>query len=693
MLGVVKSRDLQSSRRCRMFQQKSEFTNSVVILGIIFYQIYTVSSGGQYNLTIRLNPILQAIVKGENITVECSIAPSCSDGWFYLHKTGRNNYEDKSRAFDGQCTVSFEIPRNLSENYTCGYVARQSGGWTRLRSDPIFVLVTDRPKTPEIDLNNQYEKFVTGETVEITCKLSVNYSCSSMHLLRNGELLFNQTTVTSYHYRSCSFQIIANATGYYSCRCALYVSGEWLLSEPSDSLNITVINQPTKPIIARNQTEKVLIKGELLQLTCAVDFQANSTTYHWYNSSHEIHLIKSDVTNDRHLATFQIAPDRTDYYTCVSGIYVSGQWRFSEESERVNVTILDHPRQPEISVNFTGNAFIQGEIVRVTCKSAYPHRVHKFLLYESRHGRLLGNMNIDIGLNLATIDLLPNETEIYFCAYQVTISGRFVDSKNSTRLQVHVIKPLMKAEIYLKRNFSIYIGGETLSLACKAPDQDTNGTFYVYNVNSTFPAAADRIMKGSNSVTFNITTMMKSGEESYQCMYKASVAGRVIESERSRPLFITVKERPPKPTIVIEREGPLTEEGLNVTLNCTAPDMYAANVFHLYINSEGQTHEYTEAEGGHSATFTLMVPPLKMSETYYTCKYEVKVAERSIYSDLSNPLALSTSGNGHFPWKKAQHHLSMQWSSRNTARLSKLFNMNMTQSHLVKWTLGRMRFR
>ncbi|XP_051901955.1 uncharacterized protein LOC127587585 [Pristis pectinata] len=648
MFIVVQSRKLQSSRKCGMFLQKSDFTNHIILLVLFLHQIYAESSQSQQKPTITLNPWLDAVVKGENIGINCTIGSPCSEGWFYLYKNEQKRYDDKIRTSDGQCTATFEIRGNFSENYTCGYVPRYSGKWGELlRSDPIFVRVIDRPKAPDIILKSQFAKFITGEAVEIICQSSVNYSCGSMYFLKHGEQLFNQTVETNYYHRFSMFRMRVNASGCYTCQCALLVSGEWLVSEPSDSLNITVINQPTKPILSRNQTAEVFIEGELVQLTCTVDFQAEATTFYLYNSRRESCANQSHVGKDRHIVTFKIAPVRKDYFTCVCGAYVSGQLRYSEESERVNFTVIDRPRKPEISVNWTGSAFLQGENIRLTCKSEGPYGAQKFVWYKGNNRQLLESIHVNAMHNLAIIDRLANQPEDYKCAYQVNISGRLIDSENSTTLHVPVIKPPAKAEISLNRNFSVYIGGELLSLTCKTPDQGSKGTFFIYSLNPRFPVAAIEVPKGSQTVTFNVTTMMNSGVESYQCIYKAIVAGRVIESEPSVPLILTIKERPPKPTITMDLQGPITEEGQNITVNCTAPNAYAPEKFYLYLHSEEQPYKHTETEGGHSAAFNIMVPLLKMSKEYYTCQYQVQMAGRSIASALSDPQMLPKS-DGQF---------------------------------------------
>ncbi|XP_067878270.1 uncharacterized protein [Heterodontus francisci] len=626
-----------------------------VIYMVFLIGNYLVLSKGQKKPTIAMDPSLDGVIEGESVYIICTLDSGCTDAWVYLYRNSERNYLSASRTTGEQCSITLEIQVSVTEYYTCVYSLSESGKLGRLqRSDPLIVTVLgllacmceflfwhlfvlpSRPKTPTITLNSRFTLIVKGERVKFICAVSSKYSCSWLYLHRKGTTIGYEPVHNDANYHFATFEIATSASEYYTCTCETLVSGSWRKSEHSDRIDITVIEQPRKPLMSLNPSEQRFLKGEFVTVICGVDFQSSTYRFRVYNSGREM---SHSAEEQRNFTSFQVQAKLPGNYTCVCGINNLGEWTYSVHSEKIFLNVMDRPKRAEIRLNDAPNVFLKGEEVSLTCKAGDHHSASQFYLYQGSDDHSVDQRN-NIRNNVVSFRLVAYVSERYWCAYQTKIAGRLIHSENSTTVYVPVIDRPANPEISLNQNFTTVIRGEICLLTCKALLQDSDNTFYLYKVNNSFQVTPSIIVKGKHSVTFNLTEVINLGVEHYRCKYNTIVLGRSIDSELSDPVILTVVDRPLKPICLLETQGPVTENEQNVTVNCTAPNAYPIMKFYFYVNSQNQLHIPQVTEGHNSATIITSVPRLKIKTEYFTCRYQVKIAGRWVESDTSNPQRL-----------------------------------------------------
>ncbi|XP_038636261.1 uncharacterized protein LOC119954791 [Scyliorhinus canicula] len=495
----------------------------------------------------------------------------------------------------------------------------------------------DRPKTPSIVLNIPYAVSIKGELTTISCFVSSHYSCNRMLLHRNGEVMRTASAWSDVNYHSADFRFETTTSAIYTCRCETQVSGKWLISEHSERINITALDNPRRPTISLNPLENTFVNGEIVTITCSVDFHSTVYRFYLYVADREIN---SYTEGNSHFATFQIQPIITADYTCVCWVKVFDQWKYSAESDKISVTVIDRPPKPSIRLNESESIFLKGESITITCEAGLQQSPSQFNLFQGRdrHSVLRSSR---IGYhNVVSFRLAAGKTEDYWCAYQIAQNGRRIASENSTNVQVPVIDPPITPKLSLNQNFTTILKGELLLLTCEAPPRDWDTTFFLYKLNNSFTPAAHRTVKGRYSVTYNITGALNPGVDHYRCMYNTRVSGRLLNSAQSDPIILTVIDHPLKPICVLETKGHTSENEQNITFGCTAPNSYSAVKFYFYINSQTQFNIPQENAGKNGASISLTAPRLQNRTDFYTCRYEFEVAGRSIESETCTPQIL-----------------------------------------------------
>ncbi|GCC37567.1 hypothetical protein chiPu_0016071 [Chiloscyllium punctatum] len=438
------------------------------------------------------------------------------------------------------CSASFQISPSVTEIYTCVYNLRGAGEREILqRSDPLHLNVIDRPMTPSIVLDGGLSTFIFGHHAKIKCYLSSKYSCSSLYLHSKGQKLTNSKVQSDFNYHMATFEIPITAHEMFTCSCELTLEQSLLSSEQSYPVYVTVIDKPQKPSISLNHSKNIFVRGELVNMTCSVDFQSSSYSFYLYTGEQKTH---SHFAEKKHSFTiFEIQAAVPDYYMCECETTVSGHQRYSELSDKLYLNVVERPKRPQIKLNASVRIFLKGETLSITCQADVPYSVRQFSLYRSTNGHYLDEISEDSSSTSANFQIVANDTGEYWCAYQARIAGRLIDSETSISVPIPVFDRPAEPEISLNLNFTTVIKGELLLLTCKAPSQDSAKTFYLYNNNNSLEAVPPIVTKGRQIGIFNITETVSPGVEQYKCMYSMVVEERLISSKQSNPMILTIK--------------------------------------------------------------------------------------------------------------------------------------------------------
>ncbi|XP_059498314.1 uncharacterized protein LOC132206015 [Stegostoma tigrinum] len=407
-------------------------------------------------------------------------------------------------------------------------------------------------------------------------------------------------------------------------------------SESSVSVSVLVLDKPRKPSISLKQSYGVFVRGEMVNITCSVDFQ--SSRYSFYLHTSEQRRLIFFAEHRSSFITFQVQAAESDYYMCECGVNVSGQRKYSELSEKLHVAVIERPKMPEIELNESARIFLTGESVGIVCRVGAPSTVRGFYLYKGDSDRSLQQIREPNGSSSVSFQVVVNETGEYRCAYWTIMAKRLIDSESSVSVSVLVLDRRLEPEISLSLNFTTVVKGELLLLTCTAPVQDSVEMFYLYQRENLLDVAPPLIMKGSQTVVFNITETVNPGVQQYDCMYTTLIAERLISSQRSNPVILTIKDHVRKPTCLLEFHDYLLAETQNATMNCTAPIPYPSMTFLFYGISQTPIHSTQVTDGQSSAAFDFLVPRFRNKSVHYSCSYQVDIGERWIESDKCIPL-------------------------------------------------------
>ncbi|XP_067878252.1 carcinoembryonic antigen-related cell adhesion molecule 5-like [Heterodontus francisci] len=601
-----------------------------------------VLSKGQSKPEIAMKPWLDGIVKGENVTITCTTTSACSQTWFSLYKSNAVKYHAKVRTIGTQCTVAFIIQVNKTEYYTCRYSAGSNNWKPSSYSDPVNITVIDRPKTPSISLMDHHPVFVKGERAEIKCQVSSKYSCSWLHLHRNGEEVGKKSVHSDDLHHTATYEIAPTDSESYSCLCVILLSGNWSESEHSDRINITVIaNRPQKPEIRLNQSANIFLKGENVTIICAADIQNSSSRFSLYKVSNGDSADQRNSKTGYNFVSFDLVANVSEYYWCAYQTEISGCFVDSENSTTVHVPVIGRPTKPKISLNQNFTTVIRGELLLLTCKDPLQDSNNAFYLYEVINTipvttRIIVQGKQPVTLNLTNIMNLGEV--LYRCIQKTVVSGRQIDSEQSDPVILTVVERPPKPEIRLNESVNIFLRGENVSITCAADFQHSSSTFSLYKVSNGHLVDQKNGNTGYNFVSFHIAAHVS---EQYWCAYQTEISGRFIDSENGTTVKVPVIDRPTKPEIFLNQNFTTVIRGELLLLTCKAPPQDSNNALHLY--EESNSFPVTAPiimKGKYPVMFNL-TDVMHLGQVHYRCIQKMLASGRQIDSERSDPVILT----------------------------------------------------
>ncbi|NXW52688.1 FCRL5 protein, partial [Nyctiprogne leucopyga] len=174
-----------------------------------------------------------------------------------------------------------------------------------------------------------------------------------------------------------------------------------------------------------------------------------------------------------------------------------------------------------------------------------------------------------------------------------------------------------------------YLLGDTISIRCAAPW--TKERIQGFQFLGTSGWAVDvRTTRRTYTYSFNVTGPKDGG--AHACTYSVTNRfRRPVRSQESRSIFISVRDRPPQPTLTLNSSTSITIEGQPIVFFCAAPAGDAERRFHFY-------KEKVEVTKGVDVTLRDTKAWFQVVETHqnhtgnFTCGYEENVEGRWIPS-------------------------------------------------------------
>ncbi|KAE8633779.1 hypothetical protein XENTR_v10002088 [Xenopus tropicalis] len=481
--------------------------------------------------SISLNPFHSIYIRGETVTLTCSVPDGCVANQIQYYQHGR---VVQARLTDER-TVMFVISTNNAEvagNYSCSYTTTKfSRSINSSVSSSVTIIITDKPRPPSIILRPSHPVYLKGEFINMTCSI-YNHSIMTKVQFYKDE---NQIQVEEAHDGEATYRLFLSgleATGHFLCKYMIIVSGREILSEPSRRIQVTVMDVPNPPSVDLIPAYSVYLKGESVNMTCSAPGNATVKNILYFKDGKVIHTEEAREGK----ATVLIPDLEIDgKYACKYTTVHSRREIPSQTSSLVRV--IDHPRPPSLKLFPEHNIYITEETLTITCYEC--GNTDEFKLY--KNGQILHNSNSKNKILQHKLILQASSNGSYTCTCIKTLSGeRRMETKSSNPVDVFVSSPPPAPRLTLAKPVEKTETGFQVTLNCSSAEYPGLARNFSFR----------RMGEQYNPIQFYKKVTSVSGflqwevedtdNVAFSCSYEGEVNGRIVESERSEILRITL---------------------------------------------------------------------------------------------------------------------------------------------------------
>ncbi|XP_053901187.1 basement membrane-specific heparan sulfate proteoglycan core protein-like [Malaclemys terrapin pileata] len=382
------------------------------------------------------------------------------------------------------------------------------------------------------------------------------------------------------------------------------------------------------PTVIMDPQQPVYVPGERLTLKCSAPGGEAVTSYQFYNPRGERVFTETTSLPGGPWLVLTAETGKTGAYSCEYWAVRDGQTIYSARSQPVQVSVLDFPVAPSISVvsDPPGKS-----PVTIECSAPPGHMAKRYQFL--RQGNVITSQP-GTRLQLRQSDL--DATGPYTCSYEINVSGRMIQSLPSAPLSIHltgVPLPPLAPQIILDPPKRIYFQGEHVKLTCSVPGSEQVRGYRFYH------QRGEQISELDEGAWLE-RTAMTGNTGAYSCAYWIIRSGQVILSGKSESVSITVTAPPLAPKLSLHPKLPVYLPGEKVTLNCSVPRGEEVAGFRFHQHRGDQTpEELPAASGGAQMELTTQ----RGNDGTYTCQYWRWEARQEIASENSNRITVSVS--------------------------------------------------
>ncbi|XP_062813128.1 Fc receptor-like protein 5 [Anolis carolinensis] len=293
---------------------------------------------------------------------------------------------------------------------------------------------------------------------------------------------------------SICLQAQPNLTGEYTCRYKKSMSGRWIMSPWSQKVNITgELDRPgsvwreskaeedrrssaggiraswlrmeSKALVAGSQGEAsppaptlslstpfstfhpFYILGEELSLNCAAPEGQDVAGYRFLEVAQSLPGWQIFLEGKEPHKAFQVGEITNGTYVCMYWILTpDGQQIQSQKSSTVSIVVRDLPPTPNLKVDPASGVYLEGDTLLIICSSNGSHTERRFYFYKD--GAEIGDTNqgslnfskfrgapSKVSLSIC-LQAEPNHTGEYTCRYEENMSGRWIISPWSQKVNI-----------------------------------------------------------------------------------------------------------------------------------------------------------------------------------------------------------------------------------------------------------------
>ncbi|XP_034642689.1 immunoglobulin superfamily member 1-like [Trachemys scripta elegans] len=382
------------------------------------------------------------------------------------------------------------------------------------------------------------------------------------------------------------------------------------------------------PTIIVDPQQPVYVPGERLTLRCLAPGGEAVTSYQFYNQRGErVHTETTGLSVGPWLV-LTAEMGKVGAYSCEYWAVRDGQTIYAARSQPVWISVMDFPLAPSISEI----SLPPGKSpVTIECSAPPGHVATRYQFL--RQGNLIVSQP-GARLQLRQSDL--DATGPYTCSYEISVSGRMIQSLPSAPLSIHLTGPSVLPETFrptlrLSPTGPEFTTGDSVTLMCSAPSWEKKMGF-------CFLKAGEQVAcTKQDSQSYQIGRLGMEDSGSYTCMYWVAEPGQETSSLESQPISITVTGvplPPPAPQIILDPPKRIYFQGEHVKLTCSVPGSEQVRGYRFYHQIGEQISELDEGAWLERTAMT-------GNAGAYSCAYWIIRSEQVILSGKSESVSIT----------------------------------------------------
>ncbi|XP_075768082.1 Fc receptor-like protein 5 [Pelodiscus sinensis] len=383
------------------------------------------------------------------------------------------------------------------------------------------------------------------------------------------------------------------------------------------------------PSLAPDRPYTVYLPGERVKLQCADPKEGKAPEYRLFYGKRPQGPSTVLQSGPSSVLEFTAEKGRAGTYTCAYSTQGSNQ-QISKNSSSVPISIA----APQLTVSPPQPVYITGEAVTLTCSAAGVPNLSGIQFY--RDGEKNQSQEIPSNRNGSTASIqlssvAMSNAGVYSCEYGRSVNGREFVSERSQNIPIAVTAPLQTPQFSVSPQQMGYVAGESITLMCSAAGAPNDSMIRFYKDGQTL--LPEELCLRPHQATASVRLSAPPQTSTYTCGCWRVESGRVIKSERSRPVSIAVTGSSSKPAPSGDPPSGPVSKGPPLLLTCTAPGNTSKRRFHFYNDGLEVVNV--------SVTRVLRAGPNNMGNL--TCGYEKNVSGKWVPSPRSQSVNISMS--------------------------------------------------
>ncbi|XP_075768074.1 Fc receptor-like protein 5 isoform X2 [Pelodiscus sinensis] len=484
---------------------------------------------------------------------------------------------------------------------------------------------------PTLSLDSQYPVYYQGERLQLSCSAPSGEAVAGYRFYKARGTQTPEELSSPSGAGRLELRAETGTEGPYTCRYWRAESGQEIASRDSNQVHVTVHDPPAAPSLSLSPQHPVYLPGESITLTCSPPQGAPAAAGFWFSGAGEQRVSSgSSHTHILHITE----PGDSGSYTCAYWIHLHGREIHSLASRPVSIHVTAPPLAPTLSLGPPHSLYLPGEPVQLSCSAPGAQDVSGYRFYKQTPEQSSEELPSPRGGPRLEIRAAVGDPGMYTCQYWSRRSGRELPSGISQPLAVPVTEPPPAPRIALVSPHPVFLPGDQVTLRCSAPPRQEVAGYRFYRQPGELigtgvpdPSGGARLDLSAGPGTAGL----------YVCVYWARRAGRKVPSEKSRPVNLTLTDRPPKPSVSLSPDSPVYVSGDRVEIRCSAPPTAAPERFRFYQSGTVIGHQ-----PGNTSTWQLDLQEIGTGNATrsFSCTYEQRIQGRPVPSHTSDPVSI-----------------------------------------------------